>query len=82
MLDESTRDMVSRTLALYGACLSDDDHIVSPTRKTGVKVTVEKKRLCFSDAKHRYGSGPLTPDAVCGFVESFWYWKPARASRP
>lgn len=29
-----------------------------------------------------YWVNKVTRAAVCGFVESFWHWKPARASRP
>lgn len=76
-MDKNTRDMVNQALARYGASLSDDGFIVSQKQqKTGVKVTVKGKRLCFGSEAQLFGSGPIDPSAVSTFVERFWYWKP------
>lgn len=69
--------MIVETLALYGAALSPGGSIVSPSgRDTGARPIIKGKRLRIeSGAGALLFSGPVTPAALCDFVEKFWFWR-------
>lgn len=76
-MDQETRKLVEKALALYGASLTEDGRIVNGTI-TRVGVRVKGRRLTLigdSDPKRVLASGPIAEKTVCDFVEKFWYWK-------
>ena len=69
-------ETIKAALALYGANLSDTGFITRNTLTTGVKPVLRGKRIRFESVTGRLlASGPISIDAVCHFVEAFWFWK-------
>lgn len=72
-----SRDDIVHALAPYGAGL-DGDTIVRNGRALGVTLTVRRGRLVAEGRGGRLYSGPAVPASVARFVESYWYWSPAK----
>ena len=65
---------VKKALAAYGASLDEDGFIVRQGR-TGIRVVIKHKKLCFMGGEHLMASGPISASRVESFVENFWFWK-------
>jgi hypothetical protein len=74
--DDKSLVMVSQALALYNASLTADRYIQRNGKKLSVYVDLKKGRLRFTSmAGKLLFSGPVKPQTVEKFVESFWFWK-------
>lgn len=66
-----------RELSLYGAGLTEDARIITPSGKTtGVQLVEKKGRLRFENKStgHLIASYPARHGSVGAFVETYWFW--------
>lgn len=68
--------MWREALTQYGAALDGEGRITKGDKTLNVRVVEKRGRLRFESYPdgRLIGSGPVTPQAVCDFVESFWFW--------
>ena len=65
-----------QALTAYDAHLAEDGRIVRKGNTLGVVITEKKNRLRIeSVAGTLLASGPVKPETVERFVESFWFWQ-------
>ncbi|WP_062353845.1 hypothetical protein [Pseudoxanthomonas mexicana] len=65
-----------QALTAYDAHLAEDGRIVRKGNTLGVVITEKKNRLRIeSVAGTLLASGPVKPETVERFVESFWFWR-------